>query len=82
MWFVRRNTLEVWQLMRIMRRVPRGVVIDLVDDLDGTKAEETITFALDGRAYEIELSELNARDFRLALTPFVEQALADGGVSK
>ena len=68
--------------MRIMRRVPRGVVIDLVDDLDGTKAEETITFALDGRAYEIELSELNARDFRLALTPFVEQALAEGGVSK
>jgi Lsr2 len=67
--------------MRIMRRVHRGVVIDLVDDLDGTKAEETITFGLDGKAYEIELSELNARDLRLALTPFVERALAEGSAS-
>jgi hypothetical protein len=68
--------------MKIMRRVHRGVVIDLVDDLDGTKAEETVTFGLDGRAYEIELSELNARDFRLALTPFVEKALAEDSVSE
>ena len=64
-----------------MRRIHRGVVIDLVDDLDGSEADETVTFGLDGSAYEIELSELNARDLRRALLPFVDQARTAEGVS-
>ena len=31
--------------------------IELVDDIDGSTADETITFSIDGAHYEIDLSE-------------------------
>ncbi|HEX4812590.1 MAG TPA: Lsr2 family protein [Nonomuraea sp.] len=46
----------------------------LIDDLDGGEASETVGFAIDGAAYEIDLSEVNARKLRAALTPFVQHA--------
>jgi hypothetical protein len=42
----------------------------LVDDLDGGEADETITFAIDGAQYEIDLSKKNASKMRDALAPF------------
>lgn len=42
------------------------------DDLDGTKAAETVAFSLDGAAYEIDLSAKNARTLRKALTEYVD----------
>ncbi|PSK96119.1 Lsr2 protein [Murinocardiopsis flavida] len=48
--------------------------VELIDDLNGSRAEETIDFGLDGRRYEIDLSEDNARLLRAALAPFVEAA--------
>jgi hypothetical protein len=50
------------------------VVVELTDDLDGGKAVETVTFALDGRAYDIDLSTRNARALRKVLAPYVESA--------
>jgi hypothetical protein len=47
------------------------VHILLEDDLDGSEASETITFALDGTTYEIDLNEGNAKDLRSALSPYV-----------
>jgi hypothetical protein len=46
----------------------------LVDDLDGTEAEETITYTVDGQDYEIDLSEDNAKKFRDVLAPFLEKS--------
>jgi hypothetical protein len=46
----------------------------LIDDLDGGEAAETISFAIDGSAYEIDLSDSNAKKLRDALTPFVQHA--------
>jgi hypothetical protein len=46
----------------------------LIDDLDGGTADETITFAIDGNGYEIDLSGDNAKRLREALTPFVSSA--------
>ena len=46
--------------------------VTLVDDLDGGKAAETVTFGLDGASYEIDLSKKNAGTLRKALTEFVE----------
>ena len=46
----------------------------LVDDLDGSEAEETITYTVDGQDYEIDLSEDNAKKFRSALAPFLEKS--------
>jgi hypothetical protein len=49
-------------------------VVSLEDDLDGGPADETVRFAIGGRAYEIDLSAANAARFRQRLAPFVERA--------
>ena len=46
--------------------------VTLIDDLDGGKAAETITFGLDGASYEIDLSKKNATALRKAVADFVE----------
>jgi hypothetical protein len=46
----------------------------LTDDLDGGKAVETVSFGLDGRVYEIDLSKKNATALRKALGEFTSSA--------
>lgn len=55
------------------------VQIDLVDDLDGSDAEETVSFAVDGREYEIDLSSKNANKIRGFLAPYVDKGRRTGG---
>ncbi len=55
------------------------VTVTLVDDLDGSEAEETVEFGLDGAAYQIDLSEENAERLRDALAEYVEHARRSGG---
>lgn len=50
----------------------RKVEVQLIDDLDGSKAEETIKFSLDGVTYEIDLSRKNAAKLRNGLEPYVK----------
>jgi nucleoid-associated protein Lsr2 len=59
--------------------VAQKVQILLVDDLDGNKADETVTFALDGVSYEIDLSATHAEQLRAALTSYVEAGRKTGG---
>jgi hypothetical protein len=47
------------------------VNVVLVDDLDGGDAAETISFALDGVDYEIDLSEKHAGELRNALSLYI-----------
>ncbi len=49
-------------------------VIELVDDLKGGPADETVRFAIDGRDYEIDLSAKAARNLRAALAPYLSVA--------
>ncbi|MEU5994969.1 Lsr2 family protein [Spirillospora sp. NPDC047418] len=49
------------------------VIVRMTDDLDGAEANETVAFAIDGRAYEIDLSEKNADKLRTALHPFMDK---------
>jgi hypothetical protein len=51
----------------------------LIDDLDGGEAAETLTFALDGADYEIDLSQANADALRGSLEAFVSKARRVGG---
>jgi len=44
----------------------------LIDDLDGGTAHETVTFALDGHTYQIDLSTKHAKKLRTDLAPYVE----------
>jgi hypothetical protein len=55
------------------------VLVSLVDDLDGSEAEETVEFGLDGVAYQIDLSSENAEELRDALAQYVEHARRAGG---
>lgn len=48
------------------------VQVVLEDDIDGSAAQSTVAFSLDGVEYEIDLSEANARALTEALTPYIE----------
>lgn len=52
----------------------RRLITQLVDDLDGTEADETLSFALDGKVYEIDLSRDNATLLRKAMDEYVTHA--------
>jgi hypothetical protein len=57
------------------------VVVELVDDLDGTVSDGigTVTFGLDGAEYEIDLTEDNAERLRDTLADFVAAGRRTGG---
>jgi hypothetical protein len=63
------------------RTMAQVTEVKLVDDLDGGDAAESIGFGLDGRTYEIDLSETHAAELRAALAPFVAAARRAGGRS-
>ena len=50
------------------------VHIVLIDDIDQSDAEETVTFGLDGKEFAIDLNAKNARSLRDALAPYVAHA--------
>ena len=59
-----------------MRSLDLSASESLTDDLDGTNIPagkgETITFALDGKTYEIDLNSKNGNALRKALKPYIE----------
>jgi len=55
------------------------VSVLLVDDLDGKPADETVSFALDGATYEIDLTSSNAAKLRDSLAPWIGHARRSGG---
>jgi Lsr2 len=57
------------------------VNVKLVDDLDGSDAAGTVSFAIDGRANEIDLSEDNAARLRNSLASFVAAGRKSGGAA-
>lgn len=46
-------------------------IVNLIDDIDGKAASQTITFGLDGVEYQIDLSDKNAAKLRRALDMYV-----------
>ncbi len=46
-------------------------IVELIDDLDSTPAEETVSFGIDGNYYDIDLSAKNAAALRDALATYV-----------
>ncbi len=59
--------------------VAQKVQVLLVDDLDGGEADETVTFALDGKTYEIDLTTANAEKLRSLLEPYAKNGRRTGG---
>jgi hypothetical protein len=55
------------------------VHVEIVDDLDGGAATQTVPFGLDGVSYDIDLSDENASHLREELARFVAAARRTGG---
>ena len=56
--------------------------VKLVDDLDGGEAAESVSFSLDGKTYEIDLSAKHAAALRDAFAPFIGGARRAGNAAK
>lgn len=52
----------------------KQTVTTFVDDFDGSEAQGTVEFSLDGKSYEIDLSEHNTTKLHEVLAPYVEKA--------
>lgn len=52
----------------------RRTFVELIDDIDGGKADQTVTFSLDGVGYEIDLTEENAQKLRDEIGAWVTPA--------
>jgi L-alanine-DL-glutamate epimerase-like enolase superfamily enzyme len=50
----------------------KTVSVVVTDDLDGTTGAETVTFAVNGQAYEIDLAEKNRAKLKESLRPFMD----------
>ena len=59
--------------------VAQKVQVLLVDDITGREADETVTFALDGATYEIDLTTENADKLRGLLADYVDAGRRTGG---
>jgi hypothetical protein len=59
--------------------VAQKIQVLLIDDLDGTEAEGTVRFGLDGTEYEIDLNAEHAQALRDALARYVSAARRAGG---
>jgi hypothetical protein len=64
-------TITIWST-----NMAKRIVESFVDDIDGSDAEGTTTFALDGTTYEIDLSGANREKLEKALAPFITKARA------
>ena len=53
-----------------------------IDDLDGSEAEGTVRFGLDGSEYEIDLNAEHAQALRDALARYVQAARRAGGSTR
>ena len=53
-----------------------------IDDLDGSEAEGTVRFGLDGTEYEIDLNAEHAQALRDALARYVRAARRAGGAAR
>ncbi|WP_448061797.1 histone-like nucleoid-structuring protein Lsr2 [Cellulomonas hominis] len=49
----------------------RKTIVELLDDLDGSAADQTVNFAVDGARYEIDLNAPHAAQLRDALAPYI-----------
>ncbi|QYN37232.1 Lsr2 family protein [Pseudonocardia sp. DSM 110487] len=53
--------------------------VTLVDDLDGSNADEQVEFTVDGKSYAIDLSSSNSQKLRDVLAPYISAARRNGG---
>ncbi len=78
-WWRRHSCRDAYVARMEAAAVAQIREIRLIDDLDGKAADETVEFGIDGKVYEIDLSESNAGKLRDALASYVAAARRAGG---
>jgi Lsr2 len=53
-----------------------------IDDIDGSEAEGTVRFALDGAEYEIDLNAKHADALRKSLAKYIDAARRSAGAAR
>ena len=71
-WIVYAGAPEISERNRAF--VAQKIQTLYIDDLDGSPAEGTVRFGLDGSEYEIDLNAEHAKELRSALTRYVDAA--------
>jgi Lsr2 len=59
--------------------VAQKVLVEILDDIDGSSAAQTVQFGLDGVTYEIDLSDGNASALRDELARYIAAGRRIGG---
>ncbi len=62
-----------------MTDMAQTVFVKLTDDIDGGDADETVSFSLEGKSYQIDLNTKNAAALRKALAPYVAKGRSARG---
>lgn len=57
------------------------VSVQLIDDIDGTEATQTVSFSLHNRAYEVDLNDAHAAELEDTLDKFIKAARRVGSGS-
>ena len=60
----------------------KQTTVRFVDDLDGSEASGTFDFSLEGRQYQVDLSDKNAAKLRDALAQYVGAGRSVGGARR
>jgi hypothetical protein len=57
----------------------KQTTVQLIDDIDGTEASQTIQFAIGGITYSIDLNDNNADEFDETFAPYIAVARRETG---
>jgi len=79
-WIVYAGAPEISERNRAA--VAQKIQTLFIDDLDGSAAEGTVRFGLDGTEYEIDLNEKHAKALRDALARYVSAARRVSGAAR
>jgi hypothetical protein len=60
------------QSLRQPRQDGHEMVVGMMDETDGSLADETVHFGLDGAEFELNLSKAHAEELRRVLEPYIK----------
>ena len=54
------------------------MIVGMMDETDGSRADETVHFGLDGAEFELNLSKTHAEKLRRVLEPYIKAGRKTG----
>ena len=57
-------------------------IVEVVDDFDGTPADQTVRFAFNGASYEIDLTRAHFEEFAEAIQPYIKVGRKTGSTRR